>query len=158
MMRVRIVVASQASATFYDVQRLEDELQVSGQLIDPLAHLHDRDFKSDRPGRMFDHGPLSGRRRGATAHHGTGGERHPREHEAVVFAQKIATELERARGEDRFDRLIVMAEPRFLGVLRKALPSSLSSIVTAEVAKDLAQQPTSAVRTHLPPEAFRAQV
>jgi protein required for attachment to host cells len=51
-----------------------------------------------------------------------------------------------------------MAEPSFLGVLRKALPSSLSSIVIAEVAKDLAQQPASAVRTHLPPEVFRAHV
>ena len=157
-MRIRIVVANQADAIFYDAQRLEDELQVTGRLTDPLAHLHDRDFKSDRPGRMFDHGPLGGERRGATAHHGTGGERRPRKHEAILFAQKIATELERARRDDRFERLIVMAEPSFLGVLRKALPSSLSSIVIAEVPKDLAHQPANAVRAHLSPEAFRARV
>ena len=51
-----------------------------------------------------------------------------------------------------------MAEPSFLGVLRKALPSSLSSAVIAEVAKDLAHQPESAVRAHLPTEAFRTSV
>jgi len=155
-MRIRIVVASQAEATFYDVQQVGERLQVVGQLTDPLAHLHDRDFKSDRPGRVFDHAPLASGRRGATAHHATGGERRPREHEAALFAQKIAAELEQARRNHRFDRLIVMAEPRFLGMLRKALPDSLNSTVIAEVAKDLAQQPESAVRAHVPIEAFQA--
>lgn len=153
-MRIRIVVASQAQATFYDVQHMGDRLQVAGELTDPLAHLHDRDFKSDRPGRVFDHAPLVGSRRGATAHHATGGEQSPRKHEAALFAQRIATELEQARQRDLFDRLVVMAEPGFLGVLRKALPAPLNSTVVAEVAKDLAQQPESAVRTHLPAEVF----
>jgi len=157
-MRIRIVVASQADVTFYDTQNIGDKLEVTGRLTDPLAHLHDRDFKSDRPGRFSDHAPLVGGRRGATAGHGTGGERRPRKHEAIIFAQKIATELEQAHQADRFDRLIVMAEPGFLGVLRKALPSSLSSAVIAEVAKDLAHQPESAVRAHLPPEAFRTSL
>ena len=156
-MRIRIVVASQAEATFYDVQHIEDHLQVAGRLSDPLAHLHDRDFKSDRPGRVFDHAPLVSGRRGATAHHATGGERRPRKHEAVMFANKIATELEQARRNDRFDHLIVMAEPGFLGVLRQALPDSLKATVIAEVAKDLAQQPESAVRAHLPLEAFQSR-
>lgn len=155
-MRIRIVVASQAEATFYDLERIEDKLKLGGRLTDPSAHLHDRDFKSDRPGRVFDHAPLTAGRRGATGHHGTGSERRPRKHEAVLFAQKITTELEQAQREDRFDRLIVMAEPGFLGVLRKALTPSLTSAVVAEVPKDLAQQPESAVRAHLPPEAFPA--
>lgn len=158
-MRIRIVVASQALATFYDVQHVEDKLQITTQLTDPLARLHDREFKSDRPGRMFDHGPLAGGRRGASARHGTGGGREsPRKHEAVIFAQKIANELENAWRAGSFDRLIMMAEPSFLGVLRRALSISLKSAVVAEVAKDLAQQPEDAVRAHLPPEAFRALV
>jgi Protein required for attachment to host cells len=157
-MRIRIVVASQADVTFYDTQKIGDRLEVTGRLTDPLAHLHDRDFKSDRPGRFSDHGPLVGGRRGATAGHGTGGERRPRKHEAIIFAQKIASELAQAHQAARFDRLIVMAEPSFLGVLRKALPGSLRSAVIAEVAKDLAHQPESAVRAHLPPEAFHTSV
>ena len=157
-MRIRIVVASQAETTFYDVQEIGQRLQFAGRLSDPLAHLHDRDLKSDRPGRVFDHAPLSAGRRGATGHHGTGSERRPRKHEALVFAQKIAAELEQARRDDRFERLIVMAEPGFLGVLREALPSSLKSTVIAEVPKDLAQQPESAVRAHLPPDAFVTRV
>ena len=107
-MRIRIVVASQADVTFYDTQDIGDKLEVTGRLTDPLAHLHDRDFKSDRPGRFSDHAPLVGGRRGATAGHGTGGERRPRKHEAIIFAQKIASELEQAHQADRFDRLIVM--------------------------------------------------
>jgi protein required for attachment to host cells len=133
-MRIQIVVASQAEATFYDVQHIDDKLQIMGQLSDSLARLHDRDFKSDRPGRVFDYGRLAGGRRGATARHGTGGRESPRKHEAAIFAQKIATQLEHAWRAGGFERLIVMAEANFLGILRRALPTSLSSatIVVAE--------------------------
>lgn len=153
-MRIRIAVASRAEVTFYDMQHIGDELQIAGQLTDPLAHMHDRDFKSDRPGRKSDRAPLTGGRRGSTAHHGIGAEQHPRKHEATIFAKRIATELEQARQADRFDRLIVMAEPSFLGVLRQALPTALDSTVVAEVPKDLSYRPVSAVLAHLP-AAFR---
>lgn len=48
------------------MRRTDQDKLVSGRLTDALAHLYDRDFKSDRPGRVFDHAPLV-RRRGATA-------------------------------------------------------------------------------------------
>ena len=153
-MRVRIVVADQAKAVFYDAEHADDPLHKSGELTDPLAHLHDRDLKSDRPGRVFDHAPTAGGRRGATAHHGTGGERRPRKHEAVLFAQHIGHELGRARQADEFDRLVVMAGPAFLGLLRQALPDSVRARVVGEVTKDLVHQPLSVVQTHLPADAF----
>ena len=87
-MRIRIVVASQAEVMFYDMQHIGDQLQFAGQLNDPLAHLHDRDFKSDRPGRKFDRARLTGGRRGATAHHSTGAEQHPRKREAIFSPKR----------------------------------------------------------------------
>jgi len=74
------------------------------------------DFKSDRPGRVFDHAPGGGRR-GAVAHHDTGGERKPRGHEAEMFARRIIEEMERVQERDRCDRLVLMAAPAFLGEL-----------------------------------------
>jgi len=154
-MRIRVVVADQAEASFYDLQHRDDPPQLTGHLTDPLARLHDRDLISDRPGRKFDHAPLSGGRRGATAHHATGGEESPRRQEAVGFAHRIAAQLERAQRDDEFDRLVVMAPPGFLGVLRKALPQAVRASVVAEVDKDLVHQTAAAVRSHLPDEAFR---
>ena len=97
-MRVRVVVADQSEAKFYDLRYRPDALQLVGRILDPLARLHDRDFKSDRPGRVFDHAPMTGHRRGATAHHATAGERRPRRHEAEAFARQIAGELQRGHG------------------------------------------------------------
>jgi len=154
-MRIRIVVANQAEAAFYDLDSSTGEPKFATRLTDPLAHLHDRDFKSDRPGRFSDHALLGPGRRGATAHHGTGGERRPRKHEAEVFARQVAGQLEHAQRNAEFDRLVVMAAPPFLGVLRKVLPDSVRLHVAAEVSKDLVNEPPASVRAHMPPEILR---
>ncbi len=153
-MRVRIVVADQSEARFYDVERHDGELKLAGQVSDPSAHLHDRDLKSDRPGRKFDRAPIQAGRRGATAHHGVGSDRKPRKHEAVLFAHRVAEEVASARRADGFDRLVLMAPPAFLGMLRKALPAALHRAIAAEIAKDLVHEPPGTVRTYLPAEAF----
>ncbi|HXZ60586.1 MAG TPA: host attachment protein [Steroidobacteraceae bacterium] len=152
-MRIRIVVANQAEAVFFDMESRGDEPRFTTRLSDSQAHLHDRDFKSDRPGRVFDHAPLAGGRRGATGHHGTGGERKPRKHEAELFAHRVAEQLLDAQSE--FDRLVVIAAPAFLGLLRKALPRPVRSRVAAEVAKDLVNEAPAALRTHVPPDVFQ---
>lgn len=154
-MRIRVVVASEAEADFYDLQSPLGAPVFVSRLTDPLAHLHDRDFKSDRPGRVFDHAAPAGGRRGAVARHGTGGERRPRRHEAALFASRVSGQLEQARVNDEFDRLVVMAGPTFLGLLRKAIPRQLRACVAAEVARDLVREGATAVRTHVPQEAFR---
>lgn len=153
-MRIRVVVASESEADFYDLRPQQHALSLVSRLSDPKARLHDRDFKSDRPG-VFDRAVVAGGRRGAVARHGTGGERRPRRHEAELFARRIAEQLEHARDHDEFDRLVVMAEPRFLGLLRSAIPGSLRSQVAAEVGKDLVRAPASAVQMHIPEDVFR---
>ena len=152
-MRVRVVVADRGQARFYDAEHHDSKLQLAGQITDPQAHLRDRDYKSDRPGRVFDHAP-SGPRRGAVAHHGTGGERKPTKHEAELFARRIVNELEAAQRQDYFDKLELMAAPEFLGDLREVLPKSLSAALVLEIKKDLVHQDVRAIRRHLPADLF----
>ncbi|MBW4050822.1 MAG: host attachment protein [Proteobacteria bacterium] len=152
-MRVRIVVADQSEARFYDVEHRDSQLRLIATLTDPLAHLHDRDFKSDRPGRVYDHAAGKGRR-GATAHHGTAGERSPRKHEAEMFARRIAAQVQTAYRQNEFDRLILIAAPGFLGLLRHALPASLTAIVAGEVGKNLVREAATAVAAHVPADTF----
>jgi protein required for attachment to host cells len=153
-MRVNVVVADQSEARFYEIEHAAGPLHLTGRLTDPKAHLHDRDFNSDRPGRAFDHGPIRSGRRGACGHHGTEGERRPREHEALLFARQIAAALEHAHRDGRIDRLILIAGPRFLGLLREVLSKAVRALVTDEILKDLAHEPESAVLSHLPAETF----
>jgi protein required for attachment to host cells len=148
-MRIRILVADQSEARFYDLGP-HSALTLVGRLADPLAHLHDRDLVSDRPGRKFDRAPLTAGRRGATAHHATGGERSARRHEAEVFARRVAAELEQARQRGDFEGLILMSGPIFLGLLRVALPEAIRATLVAEVPKDLLHQGIDAIIEHLP--------
>lgn len=148
-MRIRLVVADQSEARFYELRSL-DSVELVGRLADPTAHLHDRDLVSDRPGRKFDHAPLTAGRRGATGHHATGGEHSARKHEAESFARRIAAELELARRRGEFEGLIVMSGPAFLGLLREALNEPTQAAVIAEVVKDLVHQGTGAILAHLP--------
>jgi protein required for attachment to host cells len=148
-MRTRIVLADQSEARFYEVEKLDAPLQLVGRLTDENARLHDRDLKSDRPGRVFDHAAAPNQRRGAVGHHSTGGERTPRKHEAEVFARQIARELATAHEHQRFDRLVLIVGPPFLGVLRGVLPKAVSALVAREIPKDLIHEPESAIREHL---------
>jgi protein required for attachment to host cells len=153
MMRVRIVIADESEARFYDTERRDAPLEPAGRIMDPNAHLHDRDFKSDRPGRVYDRAP-SGRRRGAVGHHSTGSERTPRKQEALRFARRIAAELEQARRTARFDRIVLAAGPPFLGVLRQVLTKALQSRIAAEIPKDLIHTAESDLLTYLPREVL----
>ena len=125
------------------------------ELANPEARLHDRDLKSDRPGRVFTSASTGTGRRGAVAHHAAGGEKGPRQQVATVFARRIAEELVAAQQARKFDRLVLIVAPSFLGVLRKALPESLQSVVTAEVAKDLQHPTDDEVRAHVPAQAYQ---
>ena len=153
-MSIRIVVADQANAQLYEIEhrhQLQDNvpLRAVGELSDPAAHLHDRDFRSDRPGRSFDRAPLRGNRRGATAHHGMGAERQARTHESERFARQIAETLLVADQGRHINQLVLIAAPRFLGALRAALSDSLRQRVTTEIHRDLTHAPERALREHL---------
>ncbi|HTT06465.1 MAG TPA: host attachment protein [Steroidobacteraceae bacterium] len=154
-MRLRIVVADEAVARFYDLERRTEllpgrgVLRVAVNLTDPAAHLHDRDFKSDRPGRVYDHAAAPNGRRGATGHHATGSEHRPREIEAQAFARRIASRLQDDYTRGAPDHVVLIAPPRFLGLLRQALPESISKLVTEEIHKDLVREPPDALQAHL---------
>lgn len=153
-MRVRIVVADQSEADFYELEQRGMPPLFVQRLEDADAHLHDRDLESDRPGRVFDHAPPLGGRRGAVAHHSTGGERDPRKVEARRFARRIANALDEERRQSRFDRLVVMAPPAFLGLLRAEMPAAVHAMLTAEIGKDLVHEPPEALGGYLPPGTF----
>lgn len=150
-MRMRVVVADQSEARFYDVVDVAaNDMRLANRLTDAAAHLHDRDMVSDKPGRVFDHAPPASGRRGAVGHHSTGGERSPRKHEAQNFARKIIAALDKGHTAGEFDRLVLMAGPSFLGLLREALPKTLEHVIAAQVNKDLVHQVEGMIVTHVP--------
>jgi len=145
MSRIRIVVADQAEAVFYDSASLQAAPREVGRISDPAAHLHNRDLVSDRPGRSYE--SVGG------ARHAIARENDPRQLEAVRFARRIARRLDEARRKDEFEELIVVAGPPFLGLVRKQLSRPTRARVVHEIHKDLVHSPVEALRQHLPESA-----
>jgi protein required for attachment to host cells len=145
MSRIRIVVADQAEAIFYDTPSLQAQPKEVAHISDPLAHQHDRDFSSDRPGRSYE--SVGGQR------HAIERENDPRQREAVLFAKRISQRLDAARRKGEYDELIVVAGPPFLGLMRKELSRPTRERVVHEIRKDLVHSPVESLRSHLPASA-----
>jgi len=57
------------------------------------------------------------------------------------FAAAIAQKLNAAAGDDRFEKLILVAPPNTLAALRKNLDSKTAQRIVAEINKDLTKHP-----------------
>jgi protein required for attachment to host cells len=129
MSRYRILVADQAEAIFYDAPTLGTRPKEVARISDPLAHLHDREFATERPGRTHE---SQGNMRHSIQREDT-----PRRAEAVRFARRIARKLDDARRKDEFEQLVVVAGPPFLGLVREELSRPTRARVAREIRKDL---------------------
>ena len=67
----------------------------------------------------------------------------------AAFAKSVAQWLSKERAAKEFDRLIVVAGPHMLGLLRAALSSDVQAVLIAEIAKDLSGQSVEAVTSHI---------
>jgi protein required for attachment to host cells len=73
----------------------------------------------------------------------------PAEHQTELFARDVAGFLQQAYQEGRFEQLILVASPEFLGILRKLLDPRVQSAVSREINKDYTQSNTKQLREQL---------
>jgi protein required for attachment to host cells len=112
------------------------------ELEHPEGRLRARELVTDRPGRSFD---SAGQGR-----HAMGQPVDPTEQENIRFAKVVARKIEVARKKDRFGRLVLVADPRFLGHLRQALTPATKQRLTTELHKNLADADPGRIREALP--------
>ena len=117
-----------------DLAKVED-FQLDG------TTLPGRDLAADRPGRSFD--------RAGEGRHGMEPRTNPREVEQERFAREIVGALDKADRRQRFDRLILVAPPTFMGLLRDILPPGLANKVSGELTKDLTKVAIHDLPDHL---------
>jgi protein required for attachment to host cells len=145
-MNVRVVVADQRDANFFDVATPQADPQACGSLHNDAAR-PDRDLETDRPGRRLSGSDNNNR-------HAVDGERSTERHELELFALEVARTIDGARTRQEFDRLVLIAAPRMLGLLREALPAACRSVVAAEISKDFVQHDLETIRDAIPQAAF----
>lgn len=136
-----VVTADSARAEFFEVDRIGGDFKAVHDLSHADALKKGRELTSDRPGRSFD---SSGAGRHAMAT-----QVDPRDHEADVFAREVCQFIEGARGKQRFERLIVVAPPDFLGRLRRQITPAANRMVVESVPKNLTGLSGAEIRTRL---------
>lgn len=102
------------------------------------ARKKDRDLVTDKPGRFRDEG------QGRSA-----ASQDPMEEEIADFARTVSQFIGKNRSSGNFQTLSIVAEPGFLGRLRRELPEQVRSVVLEEVAKNLTSQPPEKAQEHL---------
>lgn len=142
MVKTWILVADSSRARLLQAEKANAPLQELETLENPAARMRNQDLISTPPGRSFDSG---GQGRHAMEQRDS-----PKHHEAVVFARRLAGRLEQGRGEGELQRLVLVAPPRFLGLLRDELGADLRRLVITEIDKDLTAIDVAELREHLP--------
>lgn len=74
----------------------------------------------------------------------------------MKFTRDVAERLEHARRQGDLERLVLVAAPEFLGLLRENFSADLRRIIDQEFSLDLFQMNPQEIRTHLPESLFGA--
>ncbi len=139
--RTWIVVADGAHARFFLNEGPGRGLTLALPGAPVVPHPPTRELGTDRPGRVFESADSS---------------RHALEPRAdwhrlekQQFARAVAHVVDRAAGDNAFDRLVLIAPPKTLGDLRAALGPASHAAIHRELAKDLTHVADAALPAHL---------
>jgi protein required for attachment to host cells len=133
-----IVIMDRSQARFFEAGGSDVPLNAIHQIASPEGRVRGQELLADRPGRSFDSSPVGHHGQGGAARHAYSSAVSPHDEAAHNLVMKIVAYLEEGRGKNLYEHLILVAEPHFLGLLRKQLSTQLASTVLKEIEKDWA--------------------
>ena len=116
------------------------------ELVIRAEHRKLRDLMADKPGRSFSSGSAGHR---SAMENGSD----PLLHDKIDFLRQAFALVEAHRRAGSFDRLVIVAGPRMLGLIRSEMPKALQSFVSREIGRNLAGLPEAAL-----PNALRREM
>ncbi|WP_181952560.1 host attachment protein [Vulcaniibacterium gelatinicum] len=137
-----ILVADRARARLFAMSDEDRSLHEIEDFLNPDGRAAGREIEQDRPPRTHD--------RFGASRHAIEPRTTLREKTARNFAQTLDAALERGRAGHRYDQLVLIAPPQFLGTLNSVLDKQVRACVAAEVPNDLTLADADAVLEHLP--------
>lgn len=140
-MKIWFLVADAARARIFETTGRNVALTELMDFTEPNARISQTELASDGPGRQAT--------AGGPGTHGMQEKITPREQEDIRFAAEIGDHLQDSLNKGRFDALYIAAAPRFLGLLRDAIPDNVSARVEGDMNKDLTRLGEEAIREHL---------
>lgn len=137
-----VVAADHGRARLFQAQVPTAPLEEIQDLINPVAHQREADLVSDRPGHVV-------KGRGGPSRTVGQHESH-KERAADLFANAVCHKLSQARVDGSMGKLYVIAEPEFLGLMRKHMDPATKALIADEINKDVTKHSAAELRALLP--------
>lgn len=122
-----VVMDANTARIVIDVTRPADPAPDPDEIVMETAHLRAQDIMADKPGRSF---ASVGSARSSIEYRSD-----PVREAEHRFATEVVEALVVKHRAGLFDKLVVVAGPEMLGILRDTLPRELRDCVTAEIPK-----------------------
>lgn len=136
-----VLVAESSRAKLYTVENRRAPFIELDALVHPESRAHEGDLVADRAGSD---GGTNGQGR-----HIIDNKHTAKDNEALIFAKDLASRLDSGRNKGEFNRVVLVAAPAFLGVLRDNLSKEVLGMVSRQVDKNLVQKPAEVLREYL---------
>jgi protein required for attachment to host cells len=137
-----VIAADAARARILAAVTPDAPLRDYASLANPEARLHEGDLVADSSGRR-NHRPTEG------GHSAFGGGS-MKQHRIEEFAASVCEGVEAALRDTQAERLYLVAEPAFLGLLRQRMDGQLQRRLAGTIPKSLASESPERIRAALP--------
>jgi len=124
-----IIVADASSGRIFKTTGKIENMALIEEFDHPESRNKGTDLITDRPGSAQQAG----------IHGGLPPKTEPKKVEADHFAIEIAQHINKKHGENAFAKLVIVAPPHFLGLLRNHLNSNVKKLISQIVHKDFSQ-------------------
>jgi protein required for attachment to host cells len=125
-----ILIADSSRARIFEKKEHERHLEEVEDFVDNLGRATNHELRTDGRGRFYGKGE---RDQGHAAEPAVS----PVEHENELFAHTLTRYLDDARKAHRYNRLYLIAPPKFLGLIRGSLDDEVKKMIQGELQKDI---------------------
>ena len=144
-----ILVSDASRAKLFSTELPEDDWALVQEFEHPEGRETSQEIRPGSPPGRMQMSKAHGARHTAVEPQTT-----PKEAEAERFAQHLANRLEHATAERQFDYLVLVAPPRFLGILHRTLGRQAAKHLRATINKDYSTLEAAELRERLIGDVF----
>lgn len=142
MSKIWVVVADDAKARIFSAEKPVDPIVEIQTMCSSEGTLLEQDLVTDKPGRGS-----SGSGQGK---HAVEEKSAHKEQYSIQFAKEVSECLDKNLQKKAFGKLLIVAAPHFLGLLRKELSQGVSEVISIQLDKNLTKMKPEEIREHLP--------
>lgn len=137
-----VVVADKSRARIFQTHGKIDELVEVEDLLNPKGRQEDTELRHDAKGRFYGKGE---RHQAHTVEPSVSQE----DHAADRFSREVMQYIEHANDDNRFESLVMIASPEFLGLLRRQFSRRIEGKIRQQLSTDIAGLKTPQIRDYL---------